>query len=361
MGEEVQKVEAGARKAWPVVTSWVGGISAIIGLFVTLGGGVTWFITHNKQKAELRDKMAVAQNQAAQGDYQASIQSYSDILKDKALYPPALDGQLSATMLWVENFHLVLREGQNPAEVIAPSIDQIFILLDAGLARTKGTRAADVRAHIGWAHWLNQHIGEREFGPETEQNLRAALAADPSNVYANSMLGNWLLQNNGSVTEAAQDFNTAVATGKVRPYVRSLQLAGLIDLDKPGARAELMKAVNEMRKAGEPLDRDRKKRVLEYCCEPMLTDRKELVESLSAVPEDDTWKTYLWLDDQPAEGRDAADKRSMRDFIQANLFEISGDRDNALTKYRAVKQEMSPFQDSLKSAVDAALVRLSAK
>jgi hypothetical protein len=361
MGDEIQKAEAGAKKAWPVVISWVGGISAIIGLLVTLGGGVTWFASHQKQRAELKSKMALAQGQAADGEYQASVQSYSDILKDHPQYQPALDGQLNSTMLWVENYHVALREGQNVSEVAGPTLDLILVILDAGLTRTKGSEAADVRAHIGWAHWLNQHIAEREFGPEAEQDLRAALAADPTNVYANSMLGNWLLQNGGSFSEAAKDFNTAVATGKVRPFVRTLQLGGLVGLDKAGARAAVIKAVNEMRKAGEPLDSDKKKRVLTFCFEPIVTDHKELVESLSAVPKDEAWKTYLWLDDQPAEGRDAADQQTMRDFIGASLLEISGDRENALRKYRVVQQEMSPFADSLKSAVGAAIKRLTGK
>src|ERR1035438_8126362 len=98
-------------------------------------------------------------------------------------------------MLWVENFHITLPEGQNPAEVAGPALDQILMILDAGLTRTKGSETADIRAHIGWAHWLNQHIAEREFGSDAEQNLRAALASDPSNVYANSMFGDWLLLN----------------------------------------------------------------------------------------------------------------------------------------------------------------------
>jgi tetratricopeptide (TPR) repeat protein len=361
MGDEVQKAEAGARKAWPVVMSWVGGISAIIGLLVTLGGGVTWFTSHQKQRTELKNKIALAQGQAAKGEYQASVNSYFDILKDNPLYQPALDGQLSSAMLWVENFHITLPEGQNPAEVAGPALDQILMILDAGLTRTKGSETADIRAHIGWAHWLNQHIAEREFGSDAEQNLRAALASDPSNVYANSMFGDWLLLNGGSVSEAAQDFNTAVATGKVRPFVRALQLGGFVDLDRAGARAQVIRAANEMRQAGEPLDETKKKRVLTFCFEPIVTDHEELVESLSAVPKDEAWKTYLWLDDQPAEGRDAADQQAMRDFIDANLLEISGDRENALRKYRAVQQEMSPFADSLKSAVGAAIKRLAGK
>jgi len=35
MEDEIQKAETGAKKAWPLVMSWVGGITALIGLFVS--------------------------------------------------------------------------------------------------------------------------------------------------------------------------------------------------------------------------------------------------------------------------------------------------------------------------------------
>jgi hypothetical protein len=191
MEEEIQKAETGARKAWPVVMSWVGGITALIGLFVSVRGGVTWFENNQKQKAELQARMALAQAQAKQGEYQASIQSYGDILKAGPLYRPALDQQLDAAMLWLENFDVVSRAGQDADQAAAAELDQIMPILDSGLTRSHGSQAADVQAHIGWAHWLNKRIAEREFGDIDEQNLRAALKLDPPNVYANAMLGAW--------------------------------------------------------------------------------------------------------------------------------------------------------------------------
>ena len=52
--------------------------------------------------------------------------------------------------------------------IVAVGISVAWILiaiLDAGLARTKGAAAADVQSHLGWAHWLNQHIAERVVEP----------------------------------------------------------------------------------------------------------------------------------------------------------------------------------------------------
>ena len=49
MNEELQKAGTGARKAWPAVMSWVGGITALIGLFGSLAGGGAWLVNHHRQ------------------------------------------------------------------------------------------------------------------------------------------------------------------------------------------------------------------------------------------------------------------------------------------------------------------------
>jgi hypothetical protein len=259
-------------------------------------------------------------------------------------------------MLWVEDFHVAAREDQNASELAAPALDQIMPILDAGLTRSIGAQAADIQAHIGWAHWLNQHIAEREFGAAAEQNFHAALALDPSNVYANAMLGNWMLQNGGGLSEAAQHLNNAVSTGKARPFIRELQIGGLLYLDKKGARAELVKATNDMRSSGESLDEAEKKRILGFCFDSVVTDHEELAESLSAVPPDDAWKTYLWLDDKPEDGQGQI---MVREFIQANLLELSGNRQESLEKYRLLQKELKNGSGRMKNSVDAAIARLS--
>jgi len=215
-----------------------------------------------------------------------------------------------------------------------------------------------VQAHIGWVHWLNQHIAHREFGSAAEQNFRGALISDPSNVYANAMLGNWMLQNGASFTEAVQHLDIAVSTGKVRPFVRSHQLGGLIYLDAPGARAALIKAVDDMRKSNEPLDEGTKRRILAFCFEPIVTDHAELVESLSAVPPDEAWKTYLWLDDGAEEGQLHALRQ---DFIHANVVELEGNRQEALDSYRLLDRKLENQPGTMKSSADAAIARLSKK
>jgi tetratricopeptide (TPR) repeat protein len=335
--------------------SWVGRITALIGLGATLAGGVTWLVRHHAAASQRTARMALAKAQAEQGDYQGSIATYQEILKEEPAYRPALDLELSTAELWVEDFRVAAPEGQSTDAPAAAMLDQIVPVLEAGLTRAKGPQAADIQAHIGWAHWLNEHIAEREFGPAAEQNLRAALQLDPQNVYANAMLGNWILQTHGDVAEAMGHLDIAVATGKARRYVRQLEMGGLTYLDEKGARAAQMKVANDMRKGGEPLSSEYKHRILSFCFDPLITEHDELVEVLSAVPPDEEWQTYLWLDDDPSqENHDLAHA-----FIHANLLEVSGDRAGSLALFRTLQQDLKSSDGTMKDSVNAAVARLS--
>lgn len=346
---------------WTFLMSWTGRITAVVGLCATIGGGVTWLMTHQRQQQERATQLELAQTQAAQGDYEKSAETSAALLKTDPQDRTALDNQLNDAMLWAENFSVEVPEGQSATGPAGKALDEMMPILEAGLARSTGSRAADVQAHLGWAHWLNQHIAERESGPAAEQNFRAALATDPANAYANAMLGNWMLQNGGDFSEAVQHLRAGAAAVKARPFVRQLQIAGLVDGDsQAGARGELMKVANAMRIGGEPLSADDKRQVLYACCDVSATRHVELVESLSSVPPDNAWSTYLWLEDASSARSPDPLRGPIHDFIQANLLEISGKAPQALEQYRAAKQKLHAIPGtSLEGSVDAAIRRLT--
>ena len=112
-----------------------------------------------------------------------------------------------------------------------------------------------------------------------------------------------------------------------------------------------------MRKNGEPIDEDDKYRILEFCFTNVVTNRADLSESLSAVPPDDTWQTYLWLDDQQTE--DAKRQRMVHEFIAANIAEISGDKQKSLDEYLVLQKELKNQGSNMQNSVDQAIARLS--
>lgn len=360
MPNEPATPETRSDKAWGFLLGWIGRITAIVGFCATVAGGVTWVITHHRQRQERSAHLALAQTQTEQRDYQAAVETYAEMLKSDSLNRDVLDRQLNATMLWAENFSVLVPEGQSATEPAGRALDEMMAILESGLTRSKGSRAADVQAHLGWAHWLNQHIGEREFGPAAEQNFRAALANDPANVYANAMLGNWTLQNGGDFSEAVQHFQAAVNTGKALPFVRMLEFGGLTSYDHPGSRRELFRAADSMRKNGETLDPGERRRAYGFCCDVAVTERAELVESLSAVPAQNAWPTYLWLEGSGSDISSNSVRALTHDYVQASLLEISGQKTQALQQYRVLQQKLRSQPNlSLKDAVDSAVGRLS--
>jgi tetratricopeptide (TPR) repeat protein len=311
---------------WIAVATIVA-LSVIAAARIGLG---PWRASHDR-KLRIDQLVHTARAQAEQTEYESAFESYQQILQFDSGSKAAQDGQVDAAMRWLENFHVLAPEGQKAEEIAAPQLAQLKGVLEAGLARTtaKDVRAADILAHLGWAHYMNEKIAFKEFG-NAERYFQQALAIDPTNVYGNAFLGNWLLQTGGDRTPALSHFQTALATNQERSLVRSMQLGGLYLNDAPGMRGELVKALNEMRVNHEPLDRSLQGR-LSYLYSSTVSTATELREVLTAVPVEDAWETYLWLHPERP-----GDNTVERDFVHANLAEISGDRAKALSEFKAL-------------------------
>jgi tetratricopeptide (TPR) repeat protein len=314
-----------------------------------------WRASHER-KLRIEQLLHTAGAQAEQTEYESAFESYQQILRLDFSNRAAQDGQVDAAMRWLEDFHVLTPEGQKPEEVSARQLVQLTGVLEAGLARTTGkdTRAADILAHLGWAHYMNEKIAFKEFG-NAERYFQQAIAIAPTNVYASAFLGNWLLQTGGDRAQALSHFQTALATNQERSLVRSLQLGGLYHNDAPGLRGELVKALNEMRVNQEPLDKSLQGR-LSYLYSSTASTAAELREVLAAVPLDDAWKTYLWLNPERP-----GDSTVERDWVHASLTEISGDRAKALAEFKAlaIALRAQHLDGRIADYTTAAITRLS--
>ncbi len=317
---------------------WIGVSVAVIGLLVVLIG--PWS-EYQARRTTVHQLLATARTQMEEAEYESAFRTTRDALKLDAANRSALDLEVDAAMLWLRNFRVIAGEGQKADEIAGPALAEIKSALHAGLARTKGqdARAADILAHLGWAHWLNQRLAHKEFGPAAEQALRKALSLDPLNVYANSMLGNWLLQTNGSLDEALRHFVIALESNRQRSFIRQMQLGGMIYNDNPGVRAELIKVANQMRLNSEPIDERYRQRILS-AYSPTVNDAGKLKETLSAIPPSDAWATFLWLDHKPAQGSELEGQRIRREFIQASILEIEGKTSEALLILTRLEREL---------------------
>ena len=283
-------------------------------------------------------RLATARTQTELGEHQSAFRTYREVLKTGPASPAVMDLQTDAAMAWLRDFRVTIAEGQKAEDIAGPPLSEIIGVLEAALARAggRGPRAGDILAHLGWAHWLNQHLAYKEFGPAAERALRQALAVDPTNVFAHAMLGNWLLQNNGDTAEAFRHFDAAEKTKQQRPLLRQMQLGGMIYNRDPGIPAAVMRVVNQMRINGETIPERHRSRVMTYF-RPGNSD--ELQEMLSAVPPNDAWATFLWLDG-PSKGDEMKYEGFRREFIHARVLELDGKTAEALALLTELDQKM---------------------
>jgi tetratricopeptide (TPR) repeat protein len=342
------------RWLWSAVAATVAVVALVFA--ATMGIG-PWRASHERN-ARIAQLLETAATQSSQTDHESAFESYQQILSLDPTNRAALEGQADAAMSWLEHFHVLVGEGQRAGDLAGPPLARMKTVLEAGLARTSGRdgRAADILAHLGWAHWLNEKIAFKEFGG-AESFFRQSMAIDSSNVFANAMIGNWLLQTHGDPAAAVRHFQIALATGKQRPLVRSMQLGGLLYDDDPGMRAEFARALNDMRRNNEPLEPATKSRA-RYLYDVTTSEGNEFREVLAAVPPDDNWKTYLWL--SPGAPADAAEQRR-REVIHASLAELSGDRAAALSEFKTLlpKLKAEGMSYRMTNYVQAAIARLS--
>jgi tetratricopeptide (TPR) repeat protein len=268
-------------------------------------------------------RLATARTQSELGEFQSAFRTYGEILSTTPHAVAVQDLQADAAMAWVRDFRVTVPEGQTAEEIAGPPLAGIIGVLEAALARTdgRGRRAGDILAHLGWAHWLNGHIAAKEFGPAAERSLRRSLSADPDNVFAHAMLGNWLLQNHGDTAEALRHFEAAEKSNHERPLLRTMQLGAMIYNQQPGIPSALMRVANQMRRNNEPVSERNRSRILSYF---RPGNRVELSEMLSAVPPQEAWETFLWLDNSAPQG----DLR--REFIHARVLELEGKTSEAI-------------------------------
>jgi len=257
-------------------------------------------------------------------------------------------------MLWIEQ----MRTPRHGVDEVAPKariiFDRLTPILEGGLGTSTDYRAADVVAHLGWLNLLRWRIVGED--GQIEEHIRRALEMDPGNVYANAMLGEWLLLTHDSLADAKAHFATALKAGRAKEFVRECQLEGMIYDDDAGVRGELIRVANQMRKDGDAIGDDNRGRIHSYYSPNIGTDA-EMREVVSAVPPDEAWETYLWAN--PSEARASAPNSIEGRFVRASIDEVSGKREEALQIYRELQTELKDPRVRVAERVRDAVRRLT--
>jgi len=337
---------------WSGLLKIVGAVSAALSFLLVLNqatGVLQNFRVHHR---EFWEAMKIGEQAEQRQDYPAAFASFKHASELDPIDRKAQEQETKAAMLWLETAH------GTPNRSFTDTANQLLPVLDRSLASVKGTAAADILAHIGWANFLRYRDGARE-GVNVDGSLERALAIDKTNPYAHAVSAFWILWQGGSLDAANEHFAAALASGRERAYVRGLQVAALTNRQEEDTDRAQLRLANEMRKNLELMSQEDRARVLFNVFKVRLHSHDELVAMLSVLPPADTEATVNWLGDGTTDIW--SEKGDARRYVVANLREIAGDRVQALSLYRALQKEMAGGDRSLGPPVDEAVKRLSAK
>ncbi|MEP6897747.1 MAG: hypothetical protein ABI870_04360 [Rhodanobacter sp.] len=336
----------------------VAGIGAIVSLLLALYQGAKLVHDATDRMTQVHQLEQVAQLESDRGE---SARAWTSIGQAIALADAA--GPVESTLWSIDRRRGELRLQQQdigmqwlrdarpgPGQPFSTLVDPVAPVLERGAAAASGQHLADLLGHLGWSTFLASRDTGAVVDPSRDYAL--ALKSDPHNAYANAFWGHWMLWQHGDPAQAAQHFADALAdsraaSGPVRAYVRSLQIAALHNEHSAAAGSALLQVVTDMRAHGEAID---------------ASTRGSLKDAYAAFGRDADTTTALLHAVPPAEQvitlrQLAYDDPFMRSVL-AQLQEAAGQPDQAMQTWRALKADAP---DSVWVArANAAVARLSA-
>jgi len=275
--------------------------------------------------------------------------------------------QQDLAMEWLRaSINTPLKEG----ETYASFVDPMLPVLSNGAQDATGPRKADLLAHIGLAYDFKSN--DEVHGLHPERFYKEAIAVEPNNPYANTLLGFVTVGESSAsaegIAQAQKYFAAALASsrarGLLREWVHKEQFQSIRRWSGyPAVPPMWWQAVNEMYKAREPLDNG----VLidmydQYIGNTIAVERfqKNLDTVLAFAPIDEHIALlHLLLQSANAHG----DKRLYLSASLALALEKAGKIDAALATWRDAKSmvdSQSMAASYLGKQVDQAIERLTA-
>ena len=188
----VARLRAGATggRGWRIA------VSAAVALVLGVGG---WQLAERRAAEARQAEVAALQAQAAQllplcvdGQHAATLQQLGALAASAAQSAAASAlqaAQQDCALRWLREMRAT-RGGPTPRS-FAEQVAVVQPVLLQALASAQGQRAADLRAHLGWAAFLLAREGAA--GGDPSALWQQALQDEPGNVYAHAMWGRALL------------------------------------------------------------------------------------------------------------------------------------------------------------------------
>lgn len=340
------------RRGWPL-----GLLAALLAGVLVLGAGGAWLWQRHQQQLAREQaereraaaELSAALQLCASGSHAVGWEQFALILTARPDDEAARREREDCGMRWLREMRVV-----SDKETFSAQVGRIQPVLAQGLARSTGTRRADLRAHLGWAEFLRSRDGVAAGDPVGQ--YQAALADDPGNVYAHAMWAHYRVWTSGRLDdETRRHYAEAARATRERPWVRGMQFASAYQ--HRGLYEYAVLVATDMRGNAETPTAAQRDRLRSYVFDSMVLSARERAAMLAQVPGPQLRATYEWL--FPAEG--AVSERSQLDrFSRAWLLASSGERARSRRELEALQRELRAEQAGgrLLRAVDEVLAEL---
>lgn len=314
-------------------------------LVLAIAAGGTWWARERQRDAQQRQQEA-AQREALQretrvaadlcqvGNHAVAWDQFERIGARAGADAAVRSAREDCGMSWLRQMRVVSEK-----QTFGEFVGRIQPVLAEGLAAASGARAADLRAHLGWADFLRSRDGVS--APRPIPQYEAALREDAGNVYAHAMWAHQLVWTSGRIeAEARTHFDAAVAAGRERVWVRSLQFAA--SLQRRDLTPYAMVAADDMRRRGETPSTEQRAALWRYAIDGPWLMPQDRPAMLAALPPAEHLATFEWL--FPEAGlRD--EQRPLWRFTRALLRAQAGDKATATADLETLQRDLKAAGD----------------
>ncbi len=330
------------------IFKWIAGITAVISLVIGVHQLVTLGGASRQRRRQVAELLSTESVQRSSGDFAGAWTSLDKAIQIDNSNSQARREQEDLAMAWLDADRPI---GEN--QKFSDLVEKVAPAVSRAAASEDRSRKADAFAHLGWADFLRSRDGVGGLKPE--DSYRKALEEDPNNVYANAMLGHLTLWKGRKLDDARRYFATALATGRVREFVRRLQLSALFNYHEEELENEAVRVANEMRKGSEKLNERARSNLFSVYYDRIAAPRPK-PDFLAVVPPAEHLATVQWLFADASLGDD---KKLQREYWLAILEEASGHPAEALQRFRLLRSKLPRGASRMSESVDAAIQRLA--
>lgn len=331
---------------------WVGGITAVLSMIITMGQvGKIYQNMQDKEKT-VSEFIKIGNLQRDRGNYSAAWDSYAEAITLNPGSRHARDERVQLAMLWMRK-----TRGTEKKLNFSEIADRLSPVLFRGVTLSKGKKAADYIAHLGWAMYLKSQDGNAR-RIDVQPYFDWAIKEDPQNAYAHAMLGFWMLFRRQPLTEVKPHFEIALASiaPTDKAEIRDLQISALLNSGGRDIESETLRVTDELYRQGETLSIGNRRQVLNiYERNWRPKDWKMLSTALS--PE-----VHLKMLSILSKGqnRPVGPKLNLH-FVEARLLQTQGESQKALEIYQSIQGFFGGKgqSSSLLQKTEAAIVELT--